>query len=166
MDVSLKAFSAYTAMSEIPGTIPPAKGRSRSAEPSNILHPFDEEKDVLEKRGAPPSFASVVWPFLIGGALAFAAPKIFDMLSAPELHLDWVVRALFPYVLLANQEQFRLYDQYGSQLPQYILVAQFPLEGLLTTFNLRRRMGLGWAIGMLIVIHLVGAFVLFILNQH
>lgn len=153
-------------MSEIPGAIPPAKGRSRSAEPDNVLHPFDAEKEVLEKRGAPPSFASVVWPFLIGGALAFVAPRIFDMLSAPELHLDWLVHALFPFVLLANQPQFRLYGEYSSQLPQYVLVAQFPIEGLLTTYNLRRRMRLGWAIGMLIIIHLVGAFLLFLITQH
>jgi hypothetical protein len=155
-------------MSEIPGTIPPAEDRYRAPEQGRVLHPFDskKEKEVLEKRGSPPSFASVVWPFLIGGALAFVAPKIFDILTQPDLHLDWVVKAVFPYVLITSQSQFRLYGQYTSQLPQYILLAQFPLEGLLTTFNLRRRMGLGWSIGMLIVIHLVGAFVLFLLTQH
>ena len=68
-------------------------------------------------------------------------------------------------MLIAIQPQFRLYGEYSSQLPQYILLAQFPLEGGLTTFNLRRRMRVGWAIGMLIVIHLVGAFILFLLSQ-
>jgi hypothetical protein len=151
-------------MSEIPGTIRPAKGPARVAEHSNVLHPFDQEKEVLEKRGAPPSFASVVWPILIGGALAFVAPQILDYLTAPDQHLEWVARAVFPYVLLANEPQFRLWGEYTSQLPQYILLAQFPLEGMLTTYNLRRRMRLGWAIGMLVVIHLVGAFILYMLT--
>ncbi len=159
-------LSAGKAMSEIPGMIPPAKGRSPAAERENVLHPFDQEKEVLEKRGAPPSFFSVVWPMLIGGALAFIAPRILDFLTAPDQHLGWVARAVFPYVLIASQPQFRLYGEYSSQLPQYILLAQFPLEGALTTFNLRRRLGVGAAIGLLIVIHLVGAFILFLLTQH
>jgi hypothetical protein len=152
-------------MSEIPGTIPPAKARSPLAEHGNILHPFDQEKEVLEKRGAPPSFISVVWPMLIGGALAFIAPRLLDLLTSPDLHLEWVARAVFPYVLIAIEPQFRLYGEYSSQLPQLILLAQFPLEGVLTTYNLRRRMRVGWAVGMLIVIHLVGAFILFLLTQ-
>jgi hypothetical protein len=152
-------------MSETPGTYPPAKGRSALAKHENVLHPFDQEKEVLEKRGAPPSFLSVVWPMLIGGVMAFVAPKLLDVLTAPDLHLEWAARAVFPYVLIAIQPQFRLYGEYTSQLPQFILLAQFPLEGVLTTFNLRRRLGAGAAIGMLIVIHLVGAFILFLLTQ-
>jgi hypothetical protein len=152
-------------MSEVPGTIPPAKRRSRLTEPENVLHPFDQEKQVLEKRGAPPSFLSIVWPMLIGAALAFIAPRILDALTAPDAHLDWAARAVFPYVLIASQPQFRMYGDYSSQLPQFLLLAQFPLEGVLTTFNLRRRLGAGLAIGLLIVIHLVGAFILFLLTQ-
>jgi hypothetical protein len=151
-------------MSEIPGTIPPAK-RTRLTERENVLHPFDQEREVLAKRGAPPSFISVVWPILIGGVLAFIAPRLMDVLTAPDLHLEWAARAVFPYVLISGQPQFRLYGEYSSQLPQFLLLAQFPLEGILTTYNLRRRMRLGWAIGMLIIIHLVGAFMLFILTQ-
>jgi hypothetical protein len=151
-------------MSDTPGAIPRAK-RSRLTAQENILHPFDEEIEVLEKRGAPPSFFSVVWPILIGGALAFIAPRIMDALTAPDLHLEWVARAVFPYVFIASEPQFRLYGEYSSQLPQFLLLAQFPLEGVLTTLNLRRRLGAGVAIGLLIVIHLVGAFILFLLTQ-
>lgn len=153
-------------MSEVPGTIPPAKRRSRLTEPENVLHPFDQEKEVLEKRGAKPSFLSIVWPILIGGVLAFIAPKLLDALTAPDAHLDWVARAVFPFVLIASEPQFRLYGEYSSQLPQFLLLAQFPLEGILTTINLRRRLGAGMAIGLLVVLHLVGAFFLFLLTQH
>jgi hypothetical protein len=158
-------------MSEIPGTIPPANGDTDLVDRDNVLRPFDvqkfeEPKEVLKKRGARPSFAAVVWPLLIAVPLAYAAPRIFDLLMAPDQHLEWLARAVFPYVLLASRPQFRLYGEYSSQLPQYILQAQFPLEGLLTMFNLRRRLGVGVAIGLLIVIHLTGAFVLFLLTQY
>ncbi len=153
-------------MSEIPGTIPPAKNRPHIVGRENVLHPFEQEKEVLEKRGAPPSFLTIVWPMLIGGALAFIAPRLLDFLTSPDLHLEWIARAVFPFVLIAGQPQFRMYGEYSSQLPQFILLAQFPLEGILTTFNLRRRRRVGMAIGMLIVIHLVGAFILFLLTQH
>jgi hypothetical protein len=168
-------------MFEEPGTIPPANGDADLTDRDNVLHPFDtpifeapryegqrfaEPKEVLEKRGARPSFLSVVWPILIGGVLAFVAPQIMDFLMAPDQHLEWVARAVFPYVLIASRPQFRMFGEYTSQLPQFLLVAQFPLEGMLTTFNLRRRLGAGVAIGLLIVIHLVGAFVLFLLTQY
>jgi hypothetical protein len=158
-------------MSEIPGTIPPGNGDSDLSDRDNVLHPFDmlkfeEPKEVLEKRGARPSFAAVVWPLLIAVPLAYAAPRIFDLLMAPDQHLEWVARAVFPYVLLAAQPQFRMFGEYTSQLPQYILLAQFPVEGLLTMYNLRRRLGAGGAIGLLVVIHLLGAFVLFLLTQY
>jgi hypothetical protein len=156
-------------MTEMHGTIPPANDRYHADEHDRVSHRFDrrkEVKEVLEKRGAPPSFLSVVWPFLIGSALAYVAPRILDLLTQPQLHLDWLVRAVFPYVLITSRPEFRLYGPYTSQLPKFILLAQFPLEGLLTMYNLRHRMKLGVAIGMLIVIHLVGAFVLFLLTQY
>lgn len=152
-------------MSDMPGTMPPAK-RSRLLEEQNVLHPFDQEREVLAKRGAKPSFLSIVWPILIGGVLAFIAPKLMDILTAPDMHLEWLARAIFPYVFIASEPQFKLYGEYSSQLPQFLLLAQFPLEGILTTFNMRRRLGAGMAIGLLVVIHLVGAFFLFLLTQH
>jgi hypothetical protein len=163
-------------MTELPGTIPPANGDTDLTDRDNVLRPFDpprfeapkfdEPREVLEKRGARPSFFSIVWPMLIGGALAFIAPQILDFLMAPDQHLEWVAHAVFPYVLIVSRPQFRLYGEYTSQLPQFLLLAQFPLEGVLTTFNLRRRSGVGVAIGLLIVIHLAGAFVLFLLTQY
>jgi hypothetical protein len=150
-------------MSEIPGTIPPAKSRSAMADRKKVLHPFDEAKEVLEKRGAPPPFSATVWPVIIGGLLSFAAPKLFDIFTGP--HLMWVAKAVFPYVLIASEPQFRLYGEYSSQLPQFVLLVQFPFEGVLTMFNLRRRVSAGVSVGLLIVIHLVGAFVLYLLTQ-
>lgn len=153
---------ARTAMTNLPGTIPPAKNRADAAERGKVLHPFDRADDVLEKRGAPPSYSSVIWPFLVGLALALIAPRLMDALDGFD---PWIKRAVFPYVLLARQPQFGLNWQLGGNLPRLLLLVQFPLEGLLTTFNLRRRFPLWIAIGQLIIIHLVGAFALLLLLQ-
>jgi hypothetical protein len=151
-------------MTELPGTIPPAKERSRAPGRGNVLHPFDRADEVLEKRGAPPRYSAVIWPFLVGLALAVVAPKLMSMLESLD---PWAERAVFPYVLLARLPEFGLNWKLGGYLPRVILFAQFPLEGLLTTINLRRRFPTWVAIGLLIVIHLVGAFVLFaILAPH
>jgi len=125
-----------------------------------VLHPFDHAQDVLEKRGAPPKYSSVIWPLLMGLALALIAPKLVEMTGEID---PWLQRAAFPYVLLAQRPEFGLNWEFSGYLPRVILFAQFPLEGLLTVFNLRRRFPLWVAIGQLIVIHLLGLFVLFLL---
>ncbi len=149
-------------MTNLPGTIPPAKDRSGVTDRGKVLHPFDRADEVLEKRGAPPRYASIIWPFLVGLVLAVIAPKLLDVLDGFD---PWIKRAVFPYVLLVRRPEFGLNWELGGYLPRLVLLAQFPLEGLLTMFNLRRRFPLWVAIGQLIVIHLVGVFVLFLLIQ-
>jgi hypothetical protein len=149
-------------MTNLPGTIPPAKDRAGASRPGKVLYPFDGSSEVLEKRGAPPRYSAVIWPFLVGLALAVIAPKLMDMLDSLN---PWINRAVFPFVLLVRRPEFGLSWDFGGELPRLILLAQFPLEGLLTTFNLRRRYRLSVAIAQLIVIHMVGAFVLLLLIQ-
>jgi hypothetical protein len=153
-------FAFHTAMNDMPGAIRTAKDRSRAAARDNVLHPFDRTDAVLEKRGAPPRYSAVVWPLLAGLALALIAPKLLNILD--ELN-PWIERAVFPYVLLAQRPEFGLNWELSGHLPRAILLAQFPLEGLLTMLNLRRRFPMWIAVGQLIVIHLVGTFVLFLL---
>lgn len=149
-------------MTDVPGTIPTAKGRSRAEGGDNILRPFDHDDGVLEKRGAPPRYSAVVWPLLFALPLAVIAPRLLDVLQALD---PWLARVVFPYVLLAQRPEFGLNWAFGGYIPRVILLLQFPLEGLLTMFNLRRRFSAWVAIGQLIVIHLVGAFALFLLIQ-
>jgi hypothetical protein len=147
-------------MSDAPGTIPTAKDRSRQSGPGNILHPFDQSDYVLEKRGAPPRYSAVMWPFLIGLVLAVIAPKLLEVLTAVN---PWAERLVFPFVLLAGRPEFGLTWVFDGKVPLLVLLLQFPAEGLLTMFSLRRRMSTGVAIGQLIVIHLVAAFVLLLI---
>ncbi|MGB6719771.1 MAG: hypothetical protein WBE72_03170 [Terracidiphilus sp.] len=149
-------------MPDMLGTPPNANDRPRPAERDNVLYPFDSPELALEKRGALPKYSAVLWPFLIGIALAFIAPRLLDILSGVN---PWIERLVFPYVLLAGRPELGLNFEFSGNLPRVILYSQFPLEGLLTMFNLRRRVHAGLAIGQLIFIHLVGAFVLFLLIQ-
>ena len=149
-------------MPDLPGTIPPAKDRSRFPGRDNVLRPFDHAEAVLEKRGARPRYSAVLWPLLVGLALAVIAPKLRDVLDGFN---PWVERLVFPYVLLAERPEFGLNWEFSGNLPRLILYLEFPLEGLLTMMNLRGRVHMGLAIGQLIAIHLVGAFGLFLLIQ-
>ncbi len=147
-------------MNEIPSAIPTAKSRSRAAGRDNVLHPFDRTCEVLGKRGAPPKYSAVIWPFFVGLVLAFFAPKLMDILESVD---PWLERAVFPYVLLVQRPEFGLNWELSGYLPRVILFTQFPLEGLLAMFNLRRRFPMWVAIGQVIVIHLIGMFALFLL---
>lgn len=149
-------------MTHLPETVSTAENRSRRAKRDNVLHPFDRQDEVLEKRGAPPRYSAIIWPVLIGFALAPIAPKLLDLLD--DLN-PWIERLVFPFALLAQRPEFGLTWELGGKLPSLALLLQFPLEGLLTMFSLRRRLGTGLAIAQLIVIHLVGAFILFLLVQ-
>jgi hypothetical protein len=147
-------------MSDLRGTIPAAKDGSRQSGRDNVLHPFDQSDYILEKRGAPPRYSAVMWPFLIGLVLAIIAPKLLDILSSVN---PWAERLAFPFVLLARRPEFGLNWAFGGKVPLLVLLLQFPAEGLLTTISLRRRMSASLAIGQLIVIHLVATFVLLLI---
>lgn len=149
-------------MSDVPGMIPTAKGRSRAKGSDNILRPFDSEETLLEKRGAPPRYSAVVWPLLFALPLAVVAPRLLEVFGTLD---PWLARVVFPFALLAQRPEFGLNWEFGGYLPRVVLLLQFPLEGLLTMFNLRRRFSVLVAISQLIVIHLVGTFVLFLLIQ-
>jgi hypothetical protein len=149
-------------MSDLDGTPPPAKDRSRSAGRDKVLRPFDQEEDREEPWRARHRFSTVVWPFLIGLMLGVFAPKLRDILDGLN---PWVSRLMFPFVLLVERPEFGLRWDLGGYLPQFVLFLQFPVEGLWVTLNLRLRGRLSFAFAPLIFLHMVGAFVLFLLIQ-
>ncbi|MGB6742191.1 MAG: hypothetical protein WBE38_00945 [Terracidiphilus sp.] len=149
-------------MSELDGTPPPAKDRSRSAGRDKVLRPFDHEEEQGERWRARHRFSTVVWPFLIGLMLGIFAPKLRGVLD--DLN-PWVSRLVFPFVLLVERPEFGLRWYFGGYLSQIVLFLQFPVEGLWVTLNLRLRGRLSFAFAPLIFLHMVGAFILFLLIQ-
>jgi hypothetical protein len=67
------------------------------------------------------------WPVGVGLVLAFFAPQLSDLLS----QFKWGMGIMFPYVVLAGRPELHLSSSMAGILPQVILYAQFPIEGLL-----------------------------------
>ena len=150
-------------MSDPHGTIPDAKVRRQPAGVQRGAHPNARHRSAQHKDDLPePNFASVAWPVAVGLVLAFFAPHLRDMLAAFN---PWGMMAVFPFVLLAGRPELGISEELARSLPQLILFIQFPLEGLLTMYNLGKRLSLGKAITQLFFLHFLGFFVLWLLAQ-
>jgi hypothetical protein len=149
-------------MSDLRGAIPPADGRTRPPGRGKVLHPFDREEKAEERWRSRHRFSTAIWPFLVGVILSIFALQLWDILG--DLN-PWLSRLVFPLVELVERPEFGLRWYLGGYLPQIVLFLQFPLEGLWVTMNLRLRGRMSFAFAPLIFLHLVGAFVIFLLVQ-
>jgi hypothetical protein len=149
-------------MSDLRGSPSPAEDSSRSAGSGKVLHPFDREENAGERWRSRHRFSTAIWPFLIGIILSIFALQLFGLVSDLD---PWIARLIFPFELLVERPEFGLRWELGGYLPQIVLFLQFPLEGLWVTMNLRLRGRVSFALAPLIFLHLVGAFVLFLLVQ-
>ena len=149
-------------MSDPQGTIPDAKVRRQPAGVERGAHPNARHR-VAHKDDLPPlTFAAVAWPVAVGLVLAFLAPQLRDMLTPYD---PWGMRLVFPFVVLAGRPELGISNELAMNLPQLILFIQFPIEGLLTMYNLSKRLSLGKAITQLCFLHFLGFFVLWLLAQ-
>jgi hypothetical protein len=152
----------HTIMSDLRGSTPPAEDSTRHAGGGKVLHPFDHEEDAGERWRSRHRFSTAIWPFLIGITLSIFALDLSSLVS--DLN-PWIARLVFPFELLVERPEFGLRWYLGGYLPLIVLFLQFPLEGLWVTLNLRQRGRMSFAFAPLIFLHLVGAFVLFLLVQ-
>jgi hypothetical protein len=149
-------------MSDLGGSLPPAEDHSRSAGSGKVLHPFDREENAGERWRSRHRFSTAIWPFLIGIILSIFALQLSDLVG--DLN-PWIARLIFPFELLVERPEFGLRWELGGYLPQIVLFLQFPLEGLWVTMSVRLRGRMSFALAPLIFLHLVCAFVLFLLIQ-
>ncbi len=148
-------------MTDLPGMIPPAEDRYRAPERDPVLRPFESEETGVRWRGRNP-YSSAIWPFLFGLALAVFAPVVRSLLSDVN---HWALWLTFPFTMLVERPEFGLKWELGGYLPQVVMFLQFPLEGMWMTLSLRQRGRLTFALAPLIFLHLMAAFVLFLLVQ-
>jgi hypothetical protein len=78
-----------------------------------------------------------LWPVALGLLLGFYAPLLRDLItnSAP-----WALTLLFPFSTLAGERGLNLSWDTAQSLGQFMLYAQFPLEGLLVRIVLKHRL--------------------------
>jgi hypothetical protein len=151
-------------MPDLDRTMPDPKKRPRVARQRTLLDP--SERSLEEKEMKP--FKLPVrglfswWPVALGMGLGFLAPQLRDLLvpAAP-----WGMRLVFPFVLIAGRPEIGLSDELTAMLPQAMLFAQFPLEGLAVKFMLRRGTTVHGAYVQLAYIHLLCTLVLWLVSR-
>jgi hypothetical protein len=146
-------------MHEIPATMPDPKDRRLPAKPRSEAGPTLRSLQELKKQRKPPQGWLTWIPVAVGVALGILAPQLRGLVAA---HEPWGMRAVFPFVLVAGLHEIGLSDELARTLPQLMLFLQFPLEGLLTRFTLRRGVKARAAVGQLIFLHAVSALVLWL----
>lgn len=123
-------------------------------------HNFWDPEDAVDRR---PSGLAIWFPTLLGVGLAFWAAPLWVWLQSAwgQVGLCWV----FPYVLLCGRTELGISGELATNLTQLMFHIQFPLEGLIATWSVARGGGFFKAFAQLLFLHLLGVFMLWLLNQ-
>jgi hypothetical protein len=91
-----------------------------------------------------------LWPVFLGVVLGAYAPALRDLAanSAP-----WAVSLLFPFSALVGERGLHFSWGAAHALAQFLLYAQFPLEGLIARVVLKHRVGLFKVFGRVAFLH-------------
>lgn len=103
---------------------------------------------------------AVLWPVGAGLLVAAVAPQLQDLAAGIG---PWAVMLLFPFAVLAERPEIQVGHITGL-LPQIMLYAQFPLEGLLARIILRRGIRPLAVAGQVMLFHLLGIMELWMLS--
>jgi hypothetical protein len=106
------------------------------------------------------SLASL-WPVAMGVLLGFYAPALRDLTAnfAP-----WALNLLFPFSALVGERGLNLSWDTAQSLSQFLIYAQFPLEGLLVRIVLRRRVDLLNVFGQVTCMHVFAVLYLVLVS--
>lgn len=137
------------------------KPGARRLAPVRAVKVVEEDEDD-DSPGRPSGFA-LWWPTLLGIALAFAAPRIWDQVQSSWGELG--LRFVFPYLLLASRPELGIGQELATNLSQLMLYLQFPIEGLIVTWGMARGGSFFKALAQVLFIHGLGVFVLWLLSQ-
>ncbi len=148
-------------MTEIPEILPSRKSRTAAARKGHGPVMSTKQERQRKFHPAPKGWLSW-WPVAVGFALACLAPALRDLLGASNL---WGMRAVFPLVLLTGLPETGFSDELKRTLPQAMLFAQFPLEGLLTKVTLDRGVSLTRAVKQLLFLHGMCMLVLWLVTS-
>src|SRR5215472_1575199 len=104
-------------MGVAPTTLPPTGRRSHTPVlPARRIAPPGKQQAPAEKRSDTPPFLQLWWPALIGLALAFLAPGLWDRVT--EAWGDTGAWFVFPYALISGHTEFGISAELASNLKQ------------------------------------------------
>ncbi|HTW62561.1 MAG TPA: hypothetical protein VMD55_12185 [Terracidiphilus sp.] len=95
-----------------------------------------------------------LWPVAAGLLLALFAPALCAFLARSH---PWGMWLVFPFALLAHRPELEINDRMAHVLPQVILYAQFPLEGLVARMVLRSHVSIPGVTGQIFYFHFLAA---------
>jgi len=137
--------------------IPPRRG----ATPDSLrllelaaIHDQIRAQQRLEKRKQFLLNLARLWPVAVGAGLACCAPQLRDLVSPYE---PWGMWILFPFVAIAKRPEMQFGGEISRMMPQIMLYAQFPLEGLLARIFLRKRVTLPGVARLIFFVHFLAA---------
>jgi len=144
---------------------------SEFAQEVRALKPQKKAKDVKihlvkDKAEAVPGPKPAIkltsfWPVAVGLFLSGFAPEWHSIAAQAGVG---VMRITFPYAMLATHRELGIDAQMAGLLPQFAIFAQLPLDGLMMTITMARGKSLKTAIFQVTAIHLLCAFVLWLLT--
>jgi hypothetical protein len=135
MAENTKFASEYAAYSPIPMSQCFAAIEIERQQVSRRIAAFHKRLRAEQRMRSLWSLASF-WPVALGMLLGAYAPSLSDLTanSAP-----WASTLLFPFSALVGDRGLNLSRDTAEALAQFLLYAQFPLEGLMVRIVLKRR---------------------------
>ena len=151
-------------MSDLPGSLPAKKKNVSDLRHQARSRSFSGEEDNdYEDAGQSAPGCLVTWlPLAAGIALGIFAPRLY---RAIPFQTEWQLWFVFPYVVLFQRPESGLSAEMRQSLSQLALMLQFPIDGLLFSFSLSRRISAVTAFLQVVFLHFLGAFVLWLLSQ-
>jgi hypothetical protein len=117
---------------------------------SRLIAAFHRRMRVERQKRSLLSLSSF-WPVALGVLLGVYAPFLSDLAAG---HGPWVSTILFPFSALMGERGLNLSRDTAQSLAQFLLYAQFPLEGLLVRVALKRRTDPFRVLGQVTCLHI------------
>jgi hypothetical protein len=120
-----------------------------------------EELKVRKRRGLLPLGLGDWWPIALGLALGYLSPQIYSLL---EQYGEAAILVVYPFVVLSGNPLLGLSRVSALHIPQTMIYAQFPIEGIIAWYAMRRGVGFLGASILLFLIHGACISILWLMN--
>jgi hypothetical protein len=114
-----------------------------------------------ERRKASIRYLAGFWPVAVGLVLGLFAPAIKDLL---EPFGDWGMAIVFPFVVLCGRPELHLSSSAAASISQFMLYAQFPIEGLIAKIASRGRVTLPAVTTRVACLQILATFLLLLVS--
>lgn len=102
------------------------------------------------------------WPFALGIAISCFVPQIRDFIDA---YRPWGMWLAFPFAAIANRPEVSSGGGIISNLPLFLMYAQFPVEGLMARIAQRGNVTVLRVVGQVLFLHLFALLELWLVNS-